>query len=65
MSGIRTITDPQELLLAQLDEVRAGNARMRETIKNNRAALKGGLVEEARLEAELVKLATAARKGNQ
>lgn len=65
MSNIRTITDPQELVIAQLDAIREGNARMRETIKSNRAALKGGLAEEARLESELASFATAvaAKKG--
>jgi hypothetical protein len=54
---IRDVTDPQELLLAQLDEVRRRNAAMRETIRQNRATLRGGIAEEARLEAELVELA--------
>ena len=34
---IRDITDPKELLQAQIDEVRRGNLRMREKIKNCRA----------------------------
>lgn len=59
---IRTITDEQELTLARLDDVRAGNAAVRQTMKELRATLKGGLAEEARLEAELVRLAVAKTK---
>lgn len=69
MAKIRTITDPQELTLAQLDEIRAGNERTRNEIKRLRGLLKGGLKEEERLEQELVKLAVAktdkAQKGEQ
>jgi hypothetical protein len=61
MAAIRTITDPQELTLAQLDEVRAGNERTREEIRRLRRLLKGGEAEEARLKAELVRLATTKR----
>jgi hypothetical protein len=42
MPTIRTITDPQELLQAQIDEVHVGNLAMREKIKNYRAILKAG-----------------------
>lgn len=58
MATIRTVTDPQELTLAMLDEVRAGNEATRNEIKRLRGLLKGGLAEEERLEAELVKPAT-------
>lgn len=63
MAVIRTVTDPQELTLAQLDEVRAGNAATRDEIKRLRSLLKGGLKEAERLEAELVRLATAGPQG--
>lgn len=60
---IRTITDPQELTLAQLDDVRAGNQRTRDEIRRLRTLLKGGLKEEERLEAELVRMAVEKAKG--
>jgi hypothetical protein len=53
MATIRTITDPQELLQAQIDEVHVGNLAMREKIKNYRAILKVGEQAEAELRAEL------------
>jgi hypothetical protein len=37
MAKIRDVTDPQELLQAQIDEVHVGNLAMREKIKNYRA----------------------------
>jgi hypothetical protein len=46
MATVRTITDPQELAQAQLDEVRAVNAAMREKIKTYRAILKAGVEAE-------------------
>jgi hypothetical protein len=39
---VRTITDPQELLQAQIDDVHAGNVAMREKITTYRAILKAG-----------------------
>jgi hypothetical protein len=53
MATIRTITDPQELLQAQIDEVHVGNLAMREKIKNYRAILKAGKEVEQQLRAEL------------
>jgi hypothetical protein len=50
---IRDITDPQELLQAQIDEVHVGNLAMREKIKNYRAILKDGEQAEDQLRAEL------------
>jgi hypothetical protein len=50
---IRDITDPQELLQAQIDEVHVGNLAMREKIKNYRAILKAGEQTEEELRAEL------------
>jgi hypothetical protein len=50
---IRDITDPQELLQAQIDEVHVGNLAMRENIKNYRAILKAGEQDEKQLRAEL------------
>jgi hypothetical protein len=50
---VRTITDPQELLQAQIDEVHVGNLAMREKIKNYRAMLKAGEQAEKELRAEL------------
>lgn len=51
-----TITNPVELLLARLNEIRTGNARMRDEIERQRRLLRGGEAEEARLEAKLQKL---------
>lgn len=53
VATIRTITDPQELLQAQIDEVHSGNVAMREKIKNYRAILRAGEHAEKRLRAEL------------
>jgi hypothetical protein len=53
---IRTITDPRELLQAQIDDVHVGNLAMREKIKNYRAILKAGGQAEEELRAELVEL---------
>jgi hypothetical protein len=50
---IRAITDPQELLQAQIDEVHVGNLAMCEKIKDCRAILKAGLQAEKDLRAEL------------
>lgn len=50
---IVTITDPIELLRAQLQEIRDGNAATRKEIKQLRELLRGGENEQARLEAEL------------
>ena len=50
---LRDITDPEELAQARLDEVRAGNAAMREQIKNYRAVLRAGVEAEKQLKAEL------------
>ena len=50
---IRDLTDPQELLQAQIDDVHVGNVAMREKIKNYRAILKAGEEAEAQLRAEL------------
>jgi hypothetical protein len=59
---IRDITDPQELLQAQIDDVHAGNVAMREKIKNCRAILKAGEEAEAQLRAELNELAARQEK---
>ena len=50
---IRDITDPQELLQAQIDEVHIVNVAMREKIKSYRAILKAGKEAERQLRAEL------------
>lgn len=62
---IRTVTDPQEIALMMLDEVRAGNGATRNGIKRLRSLLKEGEKEETRLEGELVRMAVelAQRKG--
>ena len=57
MPTIRTITDPRELVLAQLDEVRAGNDATRWEIKRLRSVLKAGQEEAQKLRDELVRLA--------
>jgi hypothetical protein len=62
MPMIRPITDPQELLQAQIDEVHVGNLAMREKIKNYRAILKAGEQAEEELRAEL-KVLKATEKG--
>jgi hypothetical protein len=63
---IRTITDPQELLQAQIDEVHVGNLAMREKIKNYRAILKAGKEAEKELRAELkvLKIIVRSNDGN-
>lgn len=53
---IVTITNPTELLLAQLSEVGAGNTATREEIERLQRLLLGGQREEARLEVKLNKL---------
>jgi hypothetical protein len=53
MARVVTITDPAKLLLAQLQEIRRGNARTREEIKRQQTSLKGGEQEELKLEQEL------------
>jgi hypothetical protein len=53
MARVVTITDPAKLLLAQLQEIRRGNARTREEIKRQQTLLKGGEQEELKLEQEL------------
>ena len=53
MVTIRTITDPQELLEAQIDDVHVGNLAMREKIQTYRAILKAGEQAEEELRAEL------------
>jgi hypothetical protein len=53
MAKIRDITDPQELLQAQIDEVHVGNLAMSEKIKTHCAILKAGEQIEAELRAEL------------
>jgi hypothetical protein len=56
MATIVTITDPAELLLAQIEEVRAGNSQTRNEVERLRRLLKGGEKEEAKLQAKLDKL---------
>lgn len=51
-----TITNPVQLLLARLNEIRTGNARTRDEIEHQRRLLRGGETEEARLGARLKKL---------
>lgn len=51
-----TITNPVELILAQLAEIRAGNAETRAQIEHCQKLLKGAAKEEARLEKQLEKL---------
>jgi hypothetical protein len=58
MATIRTITDPQELLQAQIDDVHAANAELREEIRTQRAILKAGEQAEEELRAELNALKT-------
>lgn len=52
---IVTITNPTELLLAQLSEIRDGNTATRKEIERLTKVLRGGQKEEARLEAKLDK----------
>jgi septal ring factor EnvC (AmiA/AmiB activator) len=56
MAKIVTITNPAELLMAQIEEVRTGNSQTRNEIERLRRLLKGGEKEEAKLQAELDKL---------
>lgn len=58
---IVTITNPVDKILAQLQEIREGNAREREKITHAQANLKGAAKEEARLEKQLEKLLAKAR----
>jgi histidinol-phosphate/aromatic aminotransferase/cobyric acid decarboxylase-like protein len=57
MVTIRTVDDPQEKALIQLDEARDFIRRTRDEIKQKRADLKAWLQVETDLENELVKLA--------
>lgn len=52
---IVTITNPVELLLAQLKEIRDGNTATRKEIERLQKLLRGGESEEARLERNLAK----------
>ena len=52
---IVTITNPVELLLAQLQEIRDGNTATRKEIERLKTLLRGGQKEEARLERNLAK----------
>ena len=52
---IVTITNPVELLLAQLQEIRDGNTATRQEIERLKVLLRGGEKEEARLERKLTK----------
>lgn len=56
MAKIVSITNPAELLLAQIEEVRNGNSQTRNEIERLRRLLKGGEREVARMEIELDKL---------
>jgi hypothetical protein len=56
MARVVDITNPAQLLLAQIEEVRTGNVRTRAEIERLRRLLKGGEREEVKLEAELAKL---------
>lgn len=53
---IVTVTNPVDLLLAQLAEIRDGNTATRKEIERLREVLKGGQAEEAKLERKLDKL---------
>ncbi len=53
---IVTVTNPAERILAQLAEIRAGNAATRAQIEHCQKLLKGAAKEEAKLEKELEKL---------
>jgi hypothetical protein len=53
---IVTITNPVELLLAQLHEIRTGNADTLKEIERLTKLLRGGQKAEAQLEAELNEL---------
>lgn len=53
MAKVVDVTNPVDLLLAQLEEIRTGNARTREEIERQRRLLRGGEAEEARLEKKL------------
>lgn len=53
---IVTVTNPVELLLAQLLEIRNGNTNTRKEIQRLQSLLKRGQAEEARLERRLDKL---------
>jgi hypothetical protein len=55
MTTIVTITNPAELLLAQIEEVRTGNSQTRNEIQRLQHLLKGGEREEAKLQAKLDK----------
>jgi len=59
MKKIRDVTDPQELLLAQLEEVRRGNNATRDEIRRLRAVLKGGQDVAQQLRDELLRLKAA------
>lgn len=53
---IITITNPVDLILAQLSEIRDGNTTTQKEIERLQTVLKGGYKAEARLEAKLEKL---------
>jgi len=55
-SPIRTITNPVELLLSQLEEIRRGNAAMVDHISKSQATLRQGQKEEAKMERRLAAL---------
>ena len=59
---IVTITNPVELLLAQLQEIRDGNTETRKEIERLTTLLRGGEKEEARLRRELEKALDKHRK---
>jgi hypothetical protein len=58
---IVTITNPVDLILAQLAEIRAGSATVREEIEHRQRLLKGAAKEEARLERQLEKILAKTR----
>ena len=56
MSTVATVTHPIETLIAQLAEVRDGNAATREEIARLRRLLERGEAVEAKMNAELERL---------
>ena len=59
---IVTITNPVDLILAQLAEIRAGNAETRKEIERHQANLRGAAKEEAKLERKLEKILAKAKE---
>ena len=59
---IVTVTNPVELLLLQLQEIRDGNTETRKEIERLTKLLRGGEKEEARLERQLNKALDKHRK---